>query len=387
LAAKKNMEEFKLNRLVLLGNGFDLAHNLKTSYNDFILWYLKKSFTKAQTEKQYRDDLIDIHVNDVNGLERFNSIGIDNVSSFVDHFYNEGFSAIIGKSQFKVNGWMNIWTNPFVIKLKSKLVENLILNCSSVNWVDIENVYYEELKAILSHPSKHGKKHDIDVLNTVLKHIIKELEIYLSSIPASKSNAKYEEIIRSPFDFNEFVDKSLFESFHTEIDLTLIVNFNYTSTVEQYFDKENIEDMHIDINYIHGKLNDENNKIILGFGDELDDDYSGFELDKTKGIFEYIKSFWYFKTSNYYKLVRFIESKDFQVYILGHSCGLSDRTMLNMIFEHDNCKSIKIFYHETEDSNNYTSLTQEIARHFKDKQKMRRKIVPFDLCSPMPQGN
>ncbi|WP_406823950.1 AbiH family protein [Pedobacter sp. KACC 23697] len=29
-----------MNRLILIGNGFDLAHQLKTSYNDFIVWYL-----------------------------------------------------------------------------------------------------------------------------------------------------------------------------------------------------------------------------------------------------------------------------------------------------------------------------------------------------------
>ena len=28
-----------MNRLVLIGNGFDLAHDLKTSYADFIDWY------------------------------------------------------------------------------------------------------------------------------------------------------------------------------------------------------------------------------------------------------------------------------------------------------------------------------------------------------------
>ena len=28
-----------MNRLVLIGNGFDLAHGLKTSYKDFINWY------------------------------------------------------------------------------------------------------------------------------------------------------------------------------------------------------------------------------------------------------------------------------------------------------------------------------------------------------------
>jgi len=28
-----------MNRIVLIGNGFDLAHNLKTRYEDFINWY------------------------------------------------------------------------------------------------------------------------------------------------------------------------------------------------------------------------------------------------------------------------------------------------------------------------------------------------------------
>lgn len=28
-----------MNRLVLIGNGFDLAHDLKTKYEDFINWY------------------------------------------------------------------------------------------------------------------------------------------------------------------------------------------------------------------------------------------------------------------------------------------------------------------------------------------------------------
>lgn len=31
-----------MNRLVIIGNGFDLAHGLKTSYKDFIRWYLNE---------------------------------------------------------------------------------------------------------------------------------------------------------------------------------------------------------------------------------------------------------------------------------------------------------------------------------------------------------
>ena len=31
-----------MNRLILIGNGFDLAHGLKTSYADFIEWYWRE---------------------------------------------------------------------------------------------------------------------------------------------------------------------------------------------------------------------------------------------------------------------------------------------------------------------------------------------------------
>ena len=31
-----------MNRIILIGNGFDLAHGLPTSYKDFINWYWNK---------------------------------------------------------------------------------------------------------------------------------------------------------------------------------------------------------------------------------------------------------------------------------------------------------------------------------------------------------
>jgi hypothetical protein len=36
-----------MNRLIIIGNGFDLAHGIKTSYKEFILDYIKKSCVYA----------------------------------------------------------------------------------------------------------------------------------------------------------------------------------------------------------------------------------------------------------------------------------------------------------------------------------------------------
>jgi hypothetical protein len=74
---------------------------------------------------------------------------------------------------------------------------------------------------------------------------------------------------------------------------------------------------------------------------------------------------------------------------MGSSCGLSDRTLLNTIFEHENCRLIKVFYYQWEENgekkDNFTELTQNISRHFNDKKLMRSKIVHKKLEHLMPK--
>jgi len=125
--------------------------------------------------------------------------------------------------------------------------------------------------------------------------------------------------------------------------------------------------------------------MIFGFGDELDPTYREMEQQSINGFFDYTKSFWYLKTLNYRNLLRFIQSGMYQVYILGQSCGLSDRTMLSMLLKHSNCKSVKIFYHGDNDKNNYTDITHQLGRQFSDKDSMRNVIVPLPLSERMPQ--
>ena len=141
----------------------------------------------------------------------------------------------------------------------------------------------------------------------------------------------------------------------------------------------------VDINFIHGIIgNKTENTVNFGFGDEMDDDYQSIEnMDKNEYLKNF-KSFQYLQNSNYKQLLDFIDTNKFQVVILGHSCGVSDRTLLNTIFEHTNCRSIKVFYHRKDDgSDNYTELIQNISRHFKDKKMMREKIVNKTLCQPL----
>lgn len=97
-----------------------------------------------------------------------------------------------------------------------------------------------------------------------------------------------------------------------------------------------------------------------------------------------MKSINYSKTSNYKRILSVLESGLFQIYVMGHSCGNSDRTLLNTIFEHDNCASIKIFFYEdSNDTDKYLETYKNISRNFNNKAKLRDRVVNWQLSEPL----
>src|SRR3569833_1916294 len=376
-----------MNRLILMGNGFDLAHGLKTDYNSFILWYLKSCFKKAAKE-EYSDQLIT--VKQIANLYTLPIDSTQNIYGFVDHFYKTGFLQL--KNKFLPHrGVTSAYVNPYILKFNSAFFERIIKNSNEEKWVNIENEFYDELKNSLTNSGANVAA--IKELNSSLKFITSLLDQYLSILDCKKFSTNYSDLLASEIKTtdifltpNDLHETQLYKNMPPGE--TLILNFNYTSTVENYLKQRDdlpFLKIPISVNYIHGEVDSEINPIIFGFGDELDVNYKKIEDSGANEFFEYIKSFWYFKTSNYHRLLRFIENDTYQIYILGHSCGLSDRTLLNMLFEHKHCKSIKIYHYDDGNKNNYTTLTQEISRHFHDKVSMRAKIVSFNNSSAMPQ--
>ena len=160
----------------------------------------------------------------------------------------------------------------------------------------------------------------------------------------------------------------------------LLLNFNYTNTAELYGKK-------FTTNYIHGKLADRDS-IIFGYGDELDKDYQTLRDYNDNEYLRNIKSVKYLEADNYRKLLAYIESAPYQIYIMGHSCGNSDRTLLNTLFQHPNCVSIKPFYHFKDNGkDNYLDIVQNISRNFTDMKQMRNKVVNKTYCEALPQLN
>ena len=382
-----------MNRLVIIGNGFDLAHGLPTSYKHFIDDYWKKGCcTNGSRKIYYNDNFVEITC-ELGGM--YNTLdyeAIDNINS-----YNELRIFVERKKE--------IGYGYFVVDFKNLFFKKICEN-SIENWVDIENEYYRELKKIVKSASNFENKKQIVIgLNKEFEQVKDILEIYLKEKVEEQydfrifTNNPINDILlpelSHPFDEKEYLkefqqsDQSYVKDFLNRYKekpdlITHFLSFNYTKAVEQYFIKFAFPKQ---INYIHGKLNDSANTVNFGFGDEMDDDYKMIENIDDNEYLKNFKSFQYLQNSNYKQLLDFVESdQKFQVYIMGHSCGLSDRTMLNTIFEHPNCISIKVFYHQREDgTDNYTEIIQNISRHFNKKKLMREKIVNKTLCEPLPQ--
>ena len=350
-----------MNDLYLIGNGFDLAHGLKTSYNDFLLWYLKESIMRITPNKHFEDELIIV--------DRPLNYPLENHTTLSDLF-------------------LECQSLRISIKYKHYFFEQIVKNFQECKWVDVEYEYYLALLQIYKWNEKQEIirgdyfNQDIIDLNSCFESIKKRLAEYLSDHVKIKNDCKNNNIDDILFEgaFNEKGKRSEIER--------LFICFNYTPTMELYLGNTIFKNYLI---YNHGELNDSNNPIIFGYGDEIDPHYEKIENLNNNEFLKNIKSFSYFKTDNYQKVMRFIEGKDreFTVKILGHSCGLSDRILLNTIFEHPNCKTIKIYYYKkSETENDYFEKTQEISRHFRAsmKGKMREKIVPFEKSIPMPQN-
>jgi len=408
-----------MNRLVIIGNGFDLAHNLPTSYRSFLNW-IWQNFPRVHNDDLFKDLFNIKHEHFIlTKYEDYNDFFSQMRRNYTINSYSIRDSHY-GSYSFKIS-----YQQPYIDDYPSVIFEfknnffELITVQNAENWVDIENTYYQVLLSIINKNNLYPEIKTIEQLNSEFLEIKKLLENYLLLEVDEKyifknSFSKCQEII-DLFEFKrmkngEFDDLFLefpasyrnelksFSSHFTKQKIVdkvqlfenLFLDFNYTLNIDFYVNLLNKKNstLHGRATHlqIHGKIGDQNNPINFGFGDEMDDHYKILENTGDNKYLENIKSFMYFNNSNYRKLLNWIESNDYQIYLMGHSCGLSDRTLLNTLFEHKNCKSIKIFYHQkTDGSDNFTELSQNISRHFNKKSMMREKVVDKTLSVPLPQ--
>ena len=417
-----------MNRIIIIGNGFDLAHQLATKYEDFINWYWEEWGHSLATS---------MNRNLTDGLCSFR---LKKDVELAGWYYVWGWHYRISPRDYSLRDLVE------VAKTDTKVCEFTVHSiffteiCKSIEekgWVDIEAEYYRMLNSVyLSSPEKLNNEFAIvrtklieyltsiqnrNINNSIVNQATRECMMapFCANEVSIEGRAKWNEFLKCRIEdedlsdtiklygesearekikqVSEFkkaqrgqIDNMGIGSINGNVlpsamlypDRIMLLNFNYTKTADMYMPAD---EHHFPINHIHGHL-DNPDSVIFGYGDELDNKYQEISSLNNNELLKNIKSIRYLEDVNYRNVLEFVESAPYQIYIMGHSCGTSDRTLLNTLFEHPNCVSIKPFYYQNDEGqDNYIEIVQNISRNFSNAQKMRDRVVNKTFCQPLPQ--
>lgn len=349
-----------MNRIIIIGNGFDLAHSMETRYSDFVLQLHKdviiECFEKGiciKNDKQisrevyyYVDELFEIEIpkypNIIDLIKTI--ISYDNLGEIIESFK-------------KINVKFNCFSK--------------LLNSNKSLWFNFEKDYFDELSRIFTDGG------DVEKLNLQFLAIRKRLIRYIES----------KQIFLDQKHFEQPQVKKIIEYFTEKIDEStpneiLFLSFNYTRTLGEYFFRINHK-IKSEIIHIHGNINSSSNEIILGYDNDRNPIFNKIINGSEPIYLDFIKSILYSNNDYSKKLDDFINKDKFQIQIYGHSCGVSDFSILRQIFENNNCNNIKIFYDPTNAPNDFTDKVKHINLMLENKSNAK-KIIPLTASKPMP---
>ncbi len=320
---------YTTSNLVIIGNGFDLAHGLKTSYWHFINWLIEKEIDNPHPNNPLFKYVAKTDEDKQQMLE-----DIDKSSSNIH--LNEFFRGLM---RYSGRG-------------------------EERNWSDIEGYYFSELE-------KHLEgKINVRGTNEQFEIIKNRFEDYLVE------HTKDKKVIPSY--------QAFFDTLHEN---TLILNFNYTDTIELYEQDKN------KIVNIHGELQNPDNPMIFGYAAKEADLPILYEKNDNQFLFN-IKQNRYGDSMSEARLDDFLKKaarnegnqglyKGIKIFIFGHSCGISDEYILHRIVNHEKVNDIKIFYYDGIPHQHYEIRTN--LKRIMNNRSQEPKIQNVHKCHRMPQ--
>lgn len=356
-------------RILIIGNGFDLAHGLPTTYKNFLDTISNLEFIVNSKNKNEVMDFrkLKLRINN-DALCKLIQKNYDNIIK------NENIKEII--ELFKDNIW-----EEYFVDLKG----------TNPNWVDLEDAilkmiqYIEYCKRISKEKDNtdfiYQYKHLIEILmklNNIYNWGIEER--YRTSINELLSNNRFFSIVIKELNNGlnkivrclelyliEFAEevlklkKPVLKKIPqiSDISAQKVLTFNYTNVYEEIYGNRYIEHIKQDcihnyihkmvsFNFIHGKAQKhstiDKNNMVLGISDYLNNDETMNNIDfiSFKKYFQRILKKTGCEYKNWLK-----EDEVKQVYIYGHSLDISDKDVLKEIIETSDTTTT-IYHHNKE---------------------------------------
>ena len=343
-------------KVLIIGNGFDLAHGLETKYSDFLRYCKQKTISKLPQDNTLRKSLENNF-----WLSHFLMRSIDIGNTWID-FEDEILSAVVNVSRLVDAKWM-VFPRFFAFnstngsqtsyKLIQKRTEIQTFyhekkSCiSSVidSSLELLSEDYTSWTQVINDANSNGKgycgfscnnmiavlfKNKEGAVNYIydeLRRFVKALEYYLISINYQAPRILY--------------------TIREGIRLNSVISFNYTKTFENLY-----SDYSRNIIYLHGSISSVDKKerlscnMVLGTRsfentDIIEDCFSIFQKFHQRQRYNNINA--------YQALLRHTDLADNRnnwIGITGHSLNSADRYLINNILTASNKTQITVYYHD-----------------------------------------
>lgn len=362
--------------ILVIGNGFDLAHGLPTKYDHFLDFC-----QRVRGIYTYDEEVL---------LNDYRSKNIDdwNMNDYIKNALLEAFDKRDCKKDLRENGTycLKVTTpNKFLNEFYDCIRENVWLNffgkrkfLIGKNWIDFEKEMSKVIKRLdyklcelrnnilkLSNENErlskeYLKQETIQCLCDDLDRLIRAFEIYLTD---------YVEQINLKVVSHDITNIFLKIKDSISLKQCQILSFNYTNTFERLY--SNLDTISFEYDFVHGSANINNtlgtNNMVLGVdeyptGDKKDHDIDLIAFKKYyQRIYKEVgckyKS-WIdaIRTNDNFREIKRMYDKEFPlqvpfeyfadkhyVYIFGHSLDITDRDILRELILNDNVYTT-IFY-------------------------------------------
>lgn len=288
-----NKSEFSV---FLLGNGFDLAHGLETSYSDFI--------------------------NSLESISKSDKIKFARVFNPIP--YNH-------KREDR--------------EFKSSVLRRVKNNHERSLWSDIELTYY----LILKEKIQEAKSSDSTTLFERIERYNNDFE-QVKDLLKEYLKDQVHGIEKGIPQFNRMISQ-------TNMNDGLIINLNYTDYIRVLYPKCSLAKYHI-----HGQLNVDKNPIVFGFSPSSEQLIELFDENENE-LLKNIKQTYYKRGALYHAMARInsrslAQNSKYNLHLIGASCGLSDRTILEELITNEHLKKIYIHYYEDFEDGQVMSISR-----------------------------
>lgn len=323
--------------ILILGNGFDLAHGLKTKYSDFLNYCAQKLYYPLSytSSDPYKTNLWIRHFLRTDNFKGSNWIDLETEIYSVIKYIN-GLFSLSGQNCRKIFT-LNYRDDFFTFYHFEEYINEIIVPINAGEKEYYRNNEHNQIEYSVSFSSKKGI---INYLYDQLRDFTKLFEEYLKKEVLTPMKKQSEYLLSLGSIGVKKDDKDLY-----------VLNFNYTDTCKRLYNSKfnTYCSLNIQPIYVHGNISDDENCNFV-FGTQT------FELNPSKlpmpsyfNLFQkHYQRHKYNTVEPYQELVRKIKksSTTANFHIVGHSLEHSDHKILKHILLANDESVINIYFHD-----------------------------------------